>query len=391
MFVAATAVGVWLAKDYFRPDGINQTSVEGVLIAAGIDLDKQRDIVVKDNIERWKIELGSTVEKEQIMKGLRMTVEARGGKWVVGEEIRRKNDVIHLIDISLTDQDAKTLRLLFRVPNQTRKKSDKKPAQNTRPKPEPVAQKSQPPKDYEDLKPMDPVPPTTIDMGQPTIAIILDDIGQREPEILEPVLKLKYPITFAVLPFLPYTSQNAHYLHRNHYEVMLHMPMEPDNAKTNPGKGAIYTHFSADQARDAVDRAMDNVPFIKGVNNHMGSKVTANRSVMSPILEQVKKRSLYFIDSRTKSNTVAFAMAQKMAMPSAKRDVFLDSEMTYDFVVRQLEQTRKVADANGIAIAIGHPYPSTLQALADELPKLNQSGYRFVFASDIIAALHGNL
>jgi len=160
--------------------------------------------------------------------------------------------------------------------------------------------------------------------------------------------------------------------------------MEPDSPKADPGKGAVLAVMNANEIQNAVKQALTAVPFVTGVNNHMGSKITARRSLMRPILDVIKSQDLYYIDSRTQSNTVAYKMARDMGMPAAKRDVFLDSEQTYEFAVQQIYEAKEVADRTGSAIIIGHPYPTSLRALADEMPKLDVQGYRFVFASKLL-------
>ena len=349
------------------------SSVESILVASEVDLDRRRQVATKDGIERWKIELPSKKKKNAIMKGLRGLVLSHGGKWKPGEEIRRNGDLLHLVD--LKKRDGGILRLIFVV------KAAKTGSSRVK---QPVA-RSNSGKDKRGLE-------DSLPFERPTIAIILDDIGQKEVDHLKPVLDLKYPITFAVIPFLPYSAGNAVYLHQNNYEVMLHMPMEPDDfPRLNPGEGAIFSHLNDREIRSAIARALKNVPFVQGVNNHMGSKITSNRTLMRPFLEELKKRDLFFIDSRTNSNTVAHKLALEMAMRTARRDVFLDSEMTYDFAIKQLKTAREVADDQGVAIVIGHPYPTSLRALVEELPQMDREGYRFVFASEMIKNLNGRL
>ena len=161
--------------------------------------------------------------------------------------------------------------------------------------------------------------------------------------------------------------------------------MEPnDYPKNNPGKGAILSNFNEYQIRNAMKKALNNVPFVSGVNNHMGSKITATRALMRPVLEEVKKSNLYYVDSRTHPNTVGHRMAKNLGLRCAKRDVFLDTEASYEFTIKQLEEVRATARKHGQAIAIGHPYATTLRALQEEMPKMDLEGFRFVFASELV-------
>ncbi|MCB1045490.1 MAG: divergent polysaccharide deacetylase family protein [Acidobacteria bacterium] len=224
--------------------------------------------------------------------------------------------------------------------------------------------------------------------GQARIAIIIDDVGGKGPSQIHDLMALNLPITFAVIPFLSHSTSVATHLHQNHYEVMLHMPMEPGNyPAANPGEGAIFSHMNAAEIQAAMAKALSNVPFVVGVNNHMGSKITASRALMREILAELKRRDLYFVDSRTHKSTIAFELAQEMDVRSAERKVFLDSEERYEYTIQQLEETQRKADEMGAVIAIGHPYDSTIRALVEMLPKLDRQGYAFVFASELV---HGS-
>lgn len=367
--MVGVAVGLFVFKDRIMYTGLTTDWVDSVLIAAQVDPETQKQVVIHEGTEKWKITVDSQDKKNAIIRALASGVESKGDKWSQGEETWRNGKGYHVVE--LPKEDGEPLRLIFEIAK--RRPNLKKP---TKPKVAPPVTAVADVPDPKDL--------IDTNVDAPLIAIILDDIGHKPVDSLRPVLDLKYPITFAVLPHLKYTSSSAMYLHQHQYEVMLHMPMEPDSRAVDPGKGAIRAFMSEGDITSAVNLAMDNVPFISGVNNHMGSKITARRSMMRPILNEIKDRKLFWIDSRTQSNTVAFKVAKDLGMRTAKRDIFLDSEMTYEFAARQLREARRVADKKGSAIVIGHPYPTSLQALADEMPKMNQEGYRFVFASKLV-------
>ena len=163
------------------------------------------------------------------------------------------------------------------------------------------------------------------------------------------------------------------------------MPMEPTNFPvTNPGAGAIFASFTPVKAKETLSEALAQVPYARGINNHMGSRVTASKELMPPIMDILKENNLYFVDSRTHASTIAYEAALGSGIRAAKRDVFLDATMSYDFTIKQIQETAAIAKENGMAVAIGHPYPSTIAALRDALPTLKSEGISFVFASEIV-------
>jgi len=355
------------------PPTVDKQWVESVLIAADVDLTADREIVEKDGVERWKIKVASADKKEAILNGLRSLVESGGGAWLPGEELTRGGRNLHLVE--LVKSEGGPLRLIFETDLGVRAK--------------PVAARVRQPPRAEPPAP-DPTPPAErkealTAPSAPAIAVIIDDVGHQPLSQIQPLLDLNFPITFAVLPHLAYSRANAISLNQRQYEVMLHMPMEPDDyPKNNPGEGAVFSDQSEAAIRQRLDQALRDVPFVTGVNNHMGSKITANRGLMRPILDEVKQRGLFFIDSRTNANTVAYTLARSMGLATAKRDVFLDARESHDFAVKQLAEARRVARKNGLAIVIGHPYPSSVQALVEELPKMDREGFRLIFASDAV-------
>jgi len=361
---AGLSVFFLLQNKTWSKQGLSRDMLESIFLAANVQPDKDVSVREKEDGERWLVMLDSLDKRKVILDALGNALAGQGQKYKSLDKSRRGGQHYQLVEVPLND--GTDLRIIFQV-------SEAKPSAKTVVKrPEPVV--------------LDRSTPTTpVTDERPQIAIILDDIGHKKIEHLQPVLDLRYPITFAVLPYLKYSKANALYLHQNQYEVILHMPMEPgDYPKNNPGKGAILSHQNDGEIRSSIDKALRSVPFVKGVNNHMGSKITANRTLMRSVLDELKKRDLFFVDSRTASSSVAFDLAQQMGLTTARRDVFLDSVEDYDFTVKQLREAREVAKSQGLSVVIGHPYPSTLQALLDEMPKMESEGFQFVFASNIV-------
>jgi len=362
LFLGLAGLTIFLLyfKDAAHYKGVRTEWIDSILIAADVDLAKQKQVVDKDDVTRWKITLPSDQKLKVVMRALKTGVQAQGGYWSQGKESWREGLRHNLV--SLKREDGRSLRLILVVD----------PGNAAKPPPK-VAKEA-----------VAAVPDDSTNLLAPNrkqVVIILDDIGHHPIGQLEPVLALNLPITFAVLPYLDYSAANAIALHQRQYEVMLHMPMEANDAGTNPGRGAIVSSFNEAQIRSAVTAALQEVPFVSGVNNHMGSKITANRTLMYPVLSIVKKEGLFFIDSRTHPKTVAYNLASNMGLRTAKRDVFLDATQTYAFTLAQLTETRRVATDEGLCIAIGHPHATTLKALAEEMPKMEAEGFRFVFAS----------
>lgn len=215
-------------------------------------------------------------------------------------------------------------------------------------------------------------------------AIIMDDLGE-DLAAARRLLALPYPLTFSVLPGLPHSALTAEEAHRRGREVMLHLPMEPQpGAPAGPGPGEIKVGMSQHEVARIIAADLASVPFARGLNNHMGSRATADPALMSAVMRVLAARGLYFIDSRTTAQTRALAAARQAGVPAFYRSVFLDDTETLAYSLGQLRQFRRVVEEQGAAISIGHPYPTTLEALAEFLPALDEGDIRLVSASELV-------
>jgi polysaccharide deacetylase 2 family uncharacterized protein YibQ len=202
------------------------------------------------------------------------------------------------------------------------------------------------------------------------LAIVLDDAG-ASAEVVHEVERLPLTVAVAVLPNAAHSAEVARALGAQGREVLLHMPMEPlANHGPGPGDGAVEVGLPAAEIRIRLERALLVVAAARGVNNHMGSRATADAPTMRDVMTVLRSHGLYFLDSRTTSDTVAERVARECGVPALRRDVFLDVVSEPDAVRRALEQAVARARTQGSAVAIGHVHPLTLELLAVELPRI---------------------
>lgn len=216
------------------------------------------------------------------------------------------------------------------------------------------------------------------------LAIMLDDAGQNT-DLLAVAVDLDRRVAVAVLPFLPDSSRVAAEMHRAGHEVWLHLPMEPQGYPENdPGPGTVFVEMSDDEIRTTVHAALNNVPHVIGVNNHMGSRATADLRTMTWVMQELKAREMAFIDSRTTRHTVAEDAARAQGVKTNRRHVFLDNERSPKAIRRQLAEAITRCRLDGEAIAIGHFDPVTVGVLQEELPKLADRGADLVPPSALV-------
>jgi len=213
-------------------------------------------------------------------------------------------------------------------------------------------------------------------------AIVIDDLGQ-DLEAAHQLLALRSPLTFSILPHLPHSEATAQEVHRAGREVMLHLPMQPETG-VFPGQGAIRSGMSEAEVERIVDSDLLSVPFVAGVNNHMGSRATQDAALMAKVMRVLAARRLFFIDSRTTAASVALDAARRQGLPTFYRAVFLDDTRTVPYTLGQLREFRRVVSEEGVALAIGHPHPTTIEALEKFLPELERADIELVEASQVV-------
>lgn len=216
------------------------------------------------------------------------------------------------------------------------------------------------------------------------IAIVIDDFGYFFNGVVEGFLNLPERITFSILPGLTYSEKIAQAAYAENREVMLHLPMEPKNGHFEADDYILLTNMQEQEIRDRAQKAIKSVPHVRGINNHMGSLATENETLLKIVMSEIKKAGLFFLDSRTSPNSLAFTWARKNNIPCAINNTFLDSIAEEPFIRQQVNLLAEMAARNGQAVGIGHPNELTLKVLQEELPQLEKRGFQFVAVSNLL-------
>jgi len=228
------------------------------------------------------------------------------------------------------------------------------------------------------------IPSTLKTVLHPKVAIVIDDIG-GEDKISQELLRWDLPITFAILPFTPFSKMLAGEAHRQGKEVILHLPMEPRGyPQIRPGEGVLLKEMDEARLLRQLSKDIEAVPYITGVSNHMGSRLMEDSEKMKIIFSELKRRGLFFLDSRTTPQTIGLQVAQSVGLKAMERSVFIDHSSTEEDIKRQLEQLIELSLSKGKAIGIGHPHPSTLKYIKEMIPKMKEKGIEVVPLSEVM-------
>ena len=220
--------------------------------------------------------------------------------------------------------------------------------------------------------------------SSPQLALIIDDGGYNMENFKE-MLGIGKPLTYAILPFTPHAREAALLAYRDGSEVMLHLPMEPKNGEQySLEKNTVRTGMDSKRVQKILEDALKQVPHVRGINNHMGSKATEDPQVMEALMQVLKKEGLYFIDSNTSFQTLGPEMARKAGVASRRNDQFIDREKKIETIKNAIRLAMRKAKQEGRAVAIGHPHPLTARAIKEMISEIEKEGIRLVFASEVV-------
>jgi uncharacterized protein len=196
----------------------------------------------------------------------------------------------------------------------------------------------------------------------PVIAIVIDDLGD-DVAATRRAIALPKAVSLSFLPYPETTPELARIAAREGHQILVHVPMEPDGT-ADPGPNALLTTLPKAELLRRLDWGLARVPAFAGINNHEGSRFTADRAALVPVMETLADRHVFFLDSRTTPSSEVVTTARAFGVPSAGRDVFLDDVQTPQAIAAALALTEVLAKRDGVAIAIGHPHSATMDALA---------------------------
>ena len=227
--------------------------------------------------------------------------------------------------------------------------------------------------------------PFALPAALPMVALVFDDLGMDRRRT-ERVIGFPGPLTLSFLPYAGDLPRQTRAAHAAGHELMVHMPMEPLASGLDPGPGVLLTGLSADENLHRLEHGLAAFDGYVGLNNHMGSRFTMDRAAMAPILAELHRRGLLFLDSVTIPSTVGSELAASINLPHTQRNVFLDNEVTAAAVHAGLMRLEQLARQTGAAVAIGHPHDVTLDAVAAWLPTLAAKGLVLAPISAVVRA-----
>ncbi len=228
------------------------------------------------------------------------------------------------------------------------------------------------------------IPDPTLTRYAGKIAIIIDDFGYANGDIVDSFISLNIPLTYSIIPGLKFSKQLAERLNKIGKPILIHMPMQALERQVEKDGFSLLLDLNEKEIRERVRKAIAAVPHATGMNNHMGSAATVRDSLLAPLFDELKKAGFFFVDSRTNPNTHAFKLAKKMGLEAEINDVFLDNEESLEQVQQKMWRLADLAAERGSAIAIGHPHRYTLQAIKEIGPQLIQRGFQLVPVAELI-------
>jgi polysaccharide deacetylase 2 family uncharacterized protein YibQ len=216
------------------------------------------------------------------------------------------------------------------------------------------------------------------------VAIIIDDVGWNL-SIIKEIEKINRPLTLSILPKAPYSKKILDELKDKNYELILHIPLEPSPPSQCLDKGLIKVDMNEEEIKEVFeDDIKEFLPYVKGINNHMGSLYTINEEKMRILLENIKEKNLFFVDSLTNSKSCGYKIAKELGIKTGKRDVFLDISNDPENINKKIDELLEIAKEKGSAIAIGHAKKETINILKERISDFDENGIKIVPVSKLL-------
>lgn len=334
------------------------------------DLKENQREVKRQSVEgliRWHarqflLAMPSSMTVEQVTENLRPAIHSAGGEILAAQADSYQGKSVTRLDIGLKDSlDGEPVTII----------SDRVYLLNEKLQSPPAAKTNE----------SSPTPRGAA--GHGTMAIIIDDFGYSR-DVIESFALLNRSITFSVLPYKAYSNEAAARALSSGHQVMLHLPMEPLLGSEEQETTSITVNMGDADIRETVEKALQAVPGVSGVNNHQGSRATADTRVMADVMKVIKTNQLFFVDSRTNSRSIAAEAAKQYGVRTADNHLFIDNSSNINDIKKQLLTAADLAKRNGNVIVIGHARPNTAAALKEMLPELEAGGISLVSVSQIV-------
>ena len=227
-----------------------------------------------------------------------------------------------------------------------------------------------------------------LDIETPLIAVVIDDMGINRKRTLD-IISIEAPLTSSFLTYGSDLNGLAQKAKAAGHEIMIHAPMEP-KVEASLAPDTLRTDMTRDEIEDLFSQMINKFADIKvsGINNHMGSKFTEDETSLGYVMDIIKEKGMFFLDSKTTSVSKGKELAVAEKVNFAQRDVFLDNENNYDYILNQLQKAENIAGKKGFAIAICHPKSQTYPALKDWVESLKDKNIKLVHVSEIVGAIN---
>jgi polysaccharide deacetylase 2 family uncharacterized protein YibQ len=210
---------------------------------------------------------------------------------------------------------------------------------------------------------------------RPRIAILVFGLGLSTTPTETSIKDLPPAVSLAFEPYARHLPDWVARAREAGHEILLTVPMEPaDYPRQDPGPYTLLTSLDAKENVRRLDWVLSRAVGYVGIANIKGARFTGSRKDLLPVLEEVRKRGLMFVDGRTAEQSAADSLSQPMALPHVVSDRMLDADAARETIDRRLSELEEVARRRGTALGVGYVYPVTVARVVVWAKTLEQKG-----------------
>ena len=209
----------------------------------------------------------------------------------------------------------------------------------------------------------------------PRIAILVTGLGLPGSPAGDVLKGLPAPMSVAYGAYGRNLQDGVTRARDSGHEVLLQIPLEPGNYPTeDPGPHTLLTTLPPEENMKRLQWLMSRYTGYVGVTNHMGAKFEATPESLQPVLEELKRRGLLYIDDGSVQGSTVGQIAGAIGLDYSVVSVQIDAGN----VATQLAQLETAAKERGAAIGVAKATPATIKQLADWANKLEAKGFVLV-------------
>lgn len=211
------------------------------------------------------------------------------------------------------------------------------------------------------------------------IAIVVGGLGLSQTGTQRAIQQLPPSVTLAFASTGNSLKRWMQDARRAGHEILVQVPFEPfDYPANDPGPGTLLVKTSAKQNLDRLHVAMGEITNYTGIMNYLGARYLSDANAMEPVLRDLQKRGLLFLDDGSSAQSKTATIAKAIELPHAFGDMTIDTQLQKDAILKKLDELERIATRKGTAIGVASAFDESIDAIRQWSEEASRRGIEIV-------------